>query len=207
VCGVVPPPPAVAEAALEQLAKSIHKRPQHTHLILVPRLMTAYWRKLLGKICTLTFTVPAGTDVWRISQFEPLIVGLYLPLIRHYPWTLKGAPMLDRVEWSLRSLPLTDHKWGGGIFCGNFSWNRGPWKPCLQVWCGSCYVPLDHGEFPIAKPKDGGGFEVQDASEEWRYKKGHAGDNLITHFSVTYAISGIFCKEIQCKTLRKICKS
>ena len=77
--------------------------------------MTAYWRKLLGKICTLTFTVPAGTDVWRISQFEPLIVGLYLPLIRHYPWTLKGAPMLDRVERSLHSLPLTDHKWGGHI--------------------------------------------------------------------------------------------
>jgi len=71
------PPPTVAEAALEQLAKAIHKQPQHMHLILVPRLMTAHWRKLLGKICTLTFTVPAGSDFWSISHFEPLMLALF----------------------------------------------------------------------------------------------------------------------------------
>jgi hypothetical protein len=41
------PPPAAAEAALEQLVKSIHKQPYQTHLVLIPRLMTAFWRKLL----------------------------------------------------------------------------------------------------------------------------------------------------------------
>jgi hypothetical protein len=35
------PPPAAADAALEQLAKSVHKRPHHTHVVMIPRLMTA----------------------------------------------------------------------------------------------------------------------------------------------------------------------
>ncbi len=35
------PPPAAADVALEQLAYSIHKRPYHSHLVLIPRLMTA----------------------------------------------------------------------------------------------------------------------------------------------------------------------
>jgi hypothetical protein len=57
------PPPAAADAALEQLAKSIHKRPLHMHLVLIPRLMTAYWRKMLLKNCDLVFTIPIGTDL------------------------------------------------------------------------------------------------------------------------------------------------
>jgi hypothetical protein len=109
------PPPAAAEAALEQLAKSIHKRPHHMHLVVIPRLMTARWRKMLGKICDLIFTVPVGTLFWSNTQFEPLIVGLYLPLSRHKPWRLKGTPMLDRVEGQLRDLPTTCHEWGRDI--------------------------------------------------------------------------------------------
>jgi hypothetical protein len=36
-CCVWTPPPAAADAALEQLlAFSIHKRPQHTHLVIIP---------------------------------------------------------------------------------------------------------------------------------------------------------------------------
>ena len=109
------PPPAGAEAALEQLAKANHKRPNNTHVVLIPRLMTASWRKLLAKICDLTFTVPVGTDIWPDTQFEPLIVGICLPLSRHDPWKLKGTPWLDRVEGMLRSLPTTDIGWGRSI--------------------------------------------------------------------------------------------
>lgn len=57
------PPPAAADAALEQLAFGIHKRPYSSHLVLIPRLMTARWRKLLGKICCLIFTVPLGSEI------------------------------------------------------------------------------------------------------------------------------------------------
>jgi hypothetical protein len=37
------PPPAAADVALEQMACSIHKRPKHIHLILIPRLFTSRW--------------------------------------------------------------------------------------------------------------------------------------------------------------------
>jgi hypothetical protein len=109
------PAPAAADAALEQLSKSTHKRPHHMHLVLIPRLMAAHWRKMLGKICDLVFTVPAGTDIWSYSQYEPLIVGLYLPLSKHRPWKLRGTPMLERVERLLRKLPLSDIGWGRHI--------------------------------------------------------------------------------------------
>jgi hypothetical protein len=109
------PPPAAADAALEQLAFAIHKRPYSTHSILIPRLLTSHWRKLLGKICCLIFTIPLDSDVWPISHFEPLIAGLYLPLSKHYPWKLRGTPMLERVERMPRSLPPSHPRWGGLI--------------------------------------------------------------------------------------------
>jgi hypothetical protein len=109
------PLPAAASTALEQLAISTHKRPQHTHLVIVPRLLTMHWRKLLNKICDLVFYIPVGTDLWPDSQFEPLIVGLSLPLSRHPPWKLRSTPMLDRVDRLLRGLPLSDCRWGRSI--------------------------------------------------------------------------------------------
>lgn len=106
------PPPAATDVALEQLAYSIHKRPYHTHVIVIPRLLTARWRKLLGKICCITFTVPLGCDVWHDSQFEPLLIGLYLPLSRHRPWNLRGTPVLERVKRLLREMPASTPRWG-----------------------------------------------------------------------------------------------
>lgn len=71
---------------------------------------------------------------------------------------------------------------GAGVFCGNFSSKQGLWKECRQVWCGPCYVPLDNGEFPIAKPIDEEGVEVQDSDDKSRYVQGRNGDNLVTPF-------------------------
>ena len=109
------PPPAAADAALEQLARSIHKRPRHTHLVLIPRLMTALWRKLLYKICDVVFSVPPGTEVWHDSQCEPVIVGLYLPLSRHPPWRLKGSNLLVELESQLYGLQKDDFRRSGFI--------------------------------------------------------------------------------------------
>jgi hypothetical protein len=37
------PPPAGADAALEQVASAVHKRPNNHHIVLIPCLMTARW--------------------------------------------------------------------------------------------------------------------------------------------------------------------
>jgi len=116
-CCVWTPAPAIADVALEQLAKATHKRPHHTHLVIIPRLMTARWRKTLLKICDLFFTIPVGTCIWDISQHEPLNVGLSLPLCRHPPWKLRGTPMLVGVERQLREVSKDDPGWGRNILC------------------------------------------------------------------------------------------
>jgi len=109
------PPPAAADAALEQLAKSTHKRPNHTHLVLIPRLMTALWRKLLHKICDVVFAIPPGTDMWCDSQCEPVIVGLYLSLSRHSPWRLKRTKLVAGLESQLHGLSKDDYQRSGFI--------------------------------------------------------------------------------------------
>ena len=41
------PPPAAADVVVEQFSQAKHKRPESLHLIVVPRVMTAQWRKHL----------------------------------------------------------------------------------------------------------------------------------------------------------------
>lgn len=104
------PAPAAAEAAIEQLAKSTHKRPHLNHLVLIPRLLTATWRRMLVKICDIVFTVPLGADCWPHSHFEPLIVGLHFPLVRHSSWKLRGTKVMDELEGELRRLSADDYR-------------------------------------------------------------------------------------------------
>jgi len=104
------PAPAAADAALEQLSKAIHKRAHLSRLVLIPRLLTAYWRRMLSKICDVVFTIPVGADCWPLSHCEPLIVGLYLPLLHRSPWRLRGTKFVVNLERDLRRLPASDFR-------------------------------------------------------------------------------------------------
>jgi hypothetical protein len=109
------PPPAAADAYLEQIAVAIHKRPQTHHIDIIPRLMTASWKKLFEKICDLVFTVPLGSFPWPHHHFELLLVGIYFPLSRHRPWRLRGTALLDDVACQLSKLQPSSINWGGDI--------------------------------------------------------------------------------------------
>ncbi len=89
------PPPAAMEVALEQFAEARHKRPQVTHVFAVPCLMTGEWRKRLMKDMDVYFTVASFTPFWASHQFEPLFVGISLPLIQRRdwrgPWRVRGS--------------------------------------------------------------------------------------------------------------------
>ena len=80
------PPPAVADVAVELMAQGIHKQPYSTHVFLCPRLMTARWMRLIMKATDATWRIPTGSPIWDISNHEPLVLSIYFPLRRNYPW-------------------------------------------------------------------------------------------------------------------------
>ena len=98
------PAPSAAEVALEQLCLARHKRTTSTHIFVVPRLMTAYWRKQLGKVSDFMFTVPIGTSCWPEHMYEPLIIAIIFPLYRYAPWSLKGSKLLGSLGGDLQAV-------------------------------------------------------------------------------------------------------
>ena len=98
------PPPAAAHAALDELGTARHKRPSSSHIVIVPRLFTAQWRRMLGKMVDLLFFVPCGHSIWGKDQHEPLTIALCLPLISHRPWSLRGCPAMLAAQRQLRGL-------------------------------------------------------------------------------------------------------
>ena len=53
------PPPAAADAAVEEIRKARMKRQCSTHVIVIPKLFTHIWMKQWLKLCDLTFEIPA----------------------------------------------------------------------------------------------------------------------------------------------------
>ena len=179
------PPPAAGDVALEQMALSIHKRPKHTHLILIPRLFTSRWRKYLGKVCNLTFTVPLGSDIWDLTNFEPLIAGIYLPLSRHKPWNLRGTPMLERVERMLHEMPPSDPRWGRSVL-RELLFQARSLETMSSSMVRPCYTPIDNSEFPIALPTNEDGLVNEEVKWSKRYLAARNGDNLCTPFQCDF---------------------
>jgi hypothetical protein len=97
------PPPAAASTAVEWLGQSTHKRPDSVHIVLVPRLMTALWRKTLSKTSDLLFTIPLESKaLWPKENHEPLICAVCLPLSQESPWRHRGSA---RIKGVLQRLP------------------------------------------------------------------------------------------------------
>ena len=79
------PPPASSDVVVEQLSMDRHMRAQGMHIIVVPRLMTGYWRKHLGRATDMYFKL-ANEEVWPLKvMFEPVLIFVCLPLISHRP--------------------------------------------------------------------------------------------------------------------------
>ena len=98
------PPPAAADAALEELARARHKRTDTFHVIAIPRLMLPRWRRLFNKLCDFTFVVSPGASFWTAGMFEPLWVGILLPFTHHRAWCFKRAPLLVALGRVLRCM-------------------------------------------------------------------------------------------------------
>jgi hypothetical protein len=101
------PPPAAAQVALEELRKARIKRQDSLHVFVVPRLMKPEWFRLLYKASDIVFDVPLGTSFWPSEMYEPLIIGIAFPYIRHPPWQLRGTPKMFYLARRMREVWAT----------------------------------------------------------------------------------------------------
>ncbi len=147
------PPPAAADVALEQLAAAIHKRPNNHHIVVIPRLHTSYWRRLLGKICDLVFTAPLGTQFWPATHFEPILIGLYFPLLLFSPWQLRRTGLLDDVAGQLSTLSGASDNWGGGYSAPTFPPSTGPGNHVTARGTGGVTRQRIKGNSPLPGPR------------------------------------------------------
>jgi len=88
------PPPAAADAALEELRKARLKRRQSTHVIVIPRLCTTLWLKQLYKAADIVLYLPPAHSHWPVSMHEPLVIAILFPYSRYFPWQFKNTPRL-----------------------------------------------------------------------------------------------------------------
>ena len=92
------PPPAAADVAVEQFSYAKHKRPMCMHILVLPRLMTGRWRKLLIRRTDLYFPLDNAV-LWPVdTQFEPVFVFISLPCILHRPKFEERASLLAQIR-------------------------------------------------------------------------------------------------------------
>ena len=109
------PPPAAADACLEELRKARMKRKDSLHIVLVQRLMTCTWLKQLNKCSDCIFSIPAAHPFWPSCNHEPLIVALIFPYIPFRPYHLKSTPKMFYMGRKLSGLFQKDCMDGGDI--------------------------------------------------------------------------------------------
>jgi hypothetical protein len=101
------PPPAACDAVVEQLGKARLKKPESTHLVVAPRLMTGRWRRHLGQGSDEYFKIQDSPNVRELTaQFEPLLIFVCLPYVSHSPKLEQRAELLDEFQRSLQGEDL-----------------------------------------------------------------------------------------------------
>ena len=118
------PPPAGGLTAVEQLRRARVKREWSTHVVIVPRLMSAEWKKQLFRVSDLFIELPFD-DIWEKEiQHEPLIFAVVFPFLSHRPWQLKRSPAFLGMGNVLRSLWKEDNVSSGPLLRKLFSQQR-----------------------------------------------------------------------------------
>jgi hypothetical protein len=103
------PPPIIADVALEECAKAIHKRTDAYHIFLIPRLYSPLWMQLLYKVSDFVFQLPP-----RLTH-EPLFIGISFPLLHKNPWSIRRTLLLVELERQLRQVLRAGEEDGGNI--------------------------------------------------------------------------------------------
>lgn len=108
------PPPSCGEVVLEQIGNARHKRPNGLHIVVIPRLMTGRWRRLLSRVTDFTFTLWDDPE-WPLEQeFEPCLVFVGCPYISHRPLLNRTQDRVAKLCRSLSKIKLQENAWREG---------------------------------------------------------------------------------------------
>ena len=111
--------PGAGETAVEQLCAHTHGRPESQHIFLIPRLCTCGWRKQLLKACDVVFTIQPNFEFWPSHMHEPLLVGIYFPLLptdyKFRPWKLKHTKFVENFRSNLHRVQASGEPVDWGI--------------------------------------------------------------------------------------------
>ena len=118
------PPPAGGLIAVEQLRRARLKREVSTHVVIIPRLMSAEWKKQLFKVSDLFIELPFDGFWNKEFQHEPLIFAVVFPFLSHRPWQLKRSPAFLGMGNVLRSMWKEDKVASGSLLRKLFSQQR-----------------------------------------------------------------------------------
>ena len=103
-CYLWAPQPCIANVALELLRTARLKRHQSLHVMIIPKLFYAHWRRQFHKAMDLILYLPPRWSFWSQSMHETLIFGFCFPYSRYKPWSCKGTPKLRELERSVQTL-------------------------------------------------------------------------------------------------------
>jgi hypothetical protein len=112
------PPPAAADAMVEQLGKARHKQPHCCHIIIVPRLLTGMWRRAMRREAD-CYTCLLECNIWPTHCCEPLLVFFCLPFRVEEPCLSERQSLLAKYEGSLLRSGMwkADSVWVRSVLC------------------------------------------------------------------------------------------
>jgi hypothetical protein len=144
------PPPAVADAMLEELLKARHKRTDTYDVVVIPRLMAPRWRRLFFKAVDVHFVIDPGNSFWPLEMYEPLFVGLILPYVPFRPWCLKRSPFVVGMGRKLREVCKEGDFLAGHLLRKLLKLPRRVARLSPQGWHAECYTCQGNKIFPLA---------------------------------------------------------
>ena len=97
-CYLWTPQPIVADIAIEQLRQARLKRHSSIHVMIIPKLCYAMWRRQFYKAMDLILFLPPRWDFWNCDMHELLIFGFVFPFCREKPWCVRGTLKLCELE-------------------------------------------------------------------------------------------------------------
>jgi hypothetical protein len=106
------PLPIIADVALENCLKAIHKRTDAYHILLIPKLYSSLWLCLLYKLSDFIFKLIPSSPHWLANMHKPIFIGISLGVYTEHQcwWT-----------WKVKCVECkTPTKEMDGIFCANF---------------------------------------------------------------------------------------